>query len=134
MLCIGERLQGHFRVSRKLVQRLGSQLQSDSGKRRRRRRRRMETESPQGLNLHPAKQPRTTLFDWLPAGLPSVPTHERTYTDRVPCFSFPSFLSSSASYFLFLPSHSLSLVILFLWDCPSLLSLFLSILGHLARH
>lgn len=35
---------------------------------------RMETESPRGLNLHPAKQPRTTLFDCLPAGLPSVPT------------------------------------------------------------
>lgn len=30
-MCIGERLQGHFRVSRKLARRLGSQLQSDSG-------------------------------------------------------------------------------------------------------
>lgn len=134
MLCIGERLQGHFRVSRKLVQRLGSQLQSDSGKRRRRRRRRMETESPQGLNLHPAKQPRTTLFDWLPAGLPSVPTHERTYTDRsMFLFSLVSFFVG-VLFFVSSVSFSLSLVILFLWDCPSLLSLFLSILGHLARH
>lgn len=32
-----------------------------------------ERESPRGPNLHPAKQPRTTLFDWLPAGLPSTP-------------------------------------------------------------
>lgn len=100
-MCIGERLQGHFRVSRKLVRRLSSQLQSDSGKRRRRWR--METESPQGLNLHPAKQPRTTLFDWLPAGLLSL--HGRTYTDRS-VFLFS--LSLSMSYFfLLLPSHSL---------------------------
>lgn len=67
----------------------------------------METESPQGLNLHPAKQPRTTLFDWLPAGLPSVPTHGRTYTDR------SMFLFSLVSFFVgvlfFVSSVSFSL-------------------------
>lgn len=98
------RLQGHFRVSRKLVQRLSSQSQNDSGKRSRRR---METESPQGLNLHPAKQPRTTLFDWLPAGLPSVPTWTNLHESgslRVSLFLSPS---RRRLIFSFLPSHSL---------------------------
>lgn len=100
-LRIGERLRDHFRVFRKLVQRLNSQLQSDSGKRRRRR---METESPQGLNLHPAKQPRTTLFDWLPEGLPSVPTwtnlHGSLHVSLFPLSVCVLFFFASSSYSL----------------------------------
>jgi len=103
-------------------------LQNDSGKRKRRRR--METESPQGLNLHPAKQPRTTLFDWLPAGLPSVPTWTNlhgTNTDRsVFLFSF----SSSASYF-FVFSISFSLLSFCFFGTISLFFLFSF---FLARH
>lgn len=72
-----------------------------------RSRRRMETESPQGLNLHPAKQPRTTLFDWLPAGLPSVPTWTNLHESgslRVSLFFSPS---RRRLIFSFLPSNSL---------------------------
>lgn len=84
----------------------------------------METESPGGLNLHPAKQPRTTLFDWLPAGLPSVPTWTNLHESlRVslsfslflllssPLSSIPSF-ASYFSFFLLLPSRFLSLSLL----------------------
>lgn len=138
------RLQGHFRVSRKLVQRLSSQLQNDSGKRSRRR---METESPQGLNLHPAKQPRTTLFDWLPAGLPSVPT----WTNLHGSLRVSLFLSPSASYFfvssvpssllsfcffgtVFLPflSSSHLLTLSSLWPPPSPLDRFSGIISAMA--
>lgn len=77
---------------------------------------------PRGLNLHPAKQPRTTLFDWLPAGLPSVPTWTNLHESlRAPLSlsSFPSpcphliFPLSFFFYFLSLP-----LVILFRRNYP----------------
>lgn len=90
----------------------------------------METESPQGLNLHPAKQPRTTLFDWLPAGLLSL-HGQPTLNRSVFLFS----LSPSTSYFfsLLLPSHSLLSLCFF--GIVSLPFLFFSrLLGHLARH
>lgn len=82
----------------------------------------METESPQGLNLHPAKQPRTTLFDWLPAGLPSVPAWRDLHGSL--CFSFPS-LRLIFFFFCFF-RLILSLVILFLRNCPFALSLLFS--------
>lgn len=92
----------------------GSQLQSDSGKRSKGRRGRMETESPQGLNLHPAKQPRTTLFDWLPAGLPSVPT----WTNLHGSLRVSLFPSRRRRLIFFISSFSFSLVILFLRVYP----------------
>lgn len=90
----------------------------------------METESPQGLNLHPAKQPRTTLFDWLPAGLPSVPTWRDLHGSL--CVSL--FPPSVLFFFLLLfPSHSLSCYFvsseLSLCPFPPFL-----IFGHLAHH
>lgn len=49
-------------------------------------------ESPRGPNLHPAKQPRTTLFDWLPAGLPSTPAPK-----YIPVFLLHSFIRLPSS-------------------------------------
>lgn len=61
----------------------------------------METESPRGLNLHPAKQPRTTLFDCLPAGLPSVPIWTNLHVSpRVSIFSL-SLSPSSRLHLIF---------------------------------
>lgn len=51
-----------------------------------------ERESPRGPNLHPAKQPRTTLFDWLPAGLPSTPAPK-----YIPVFLLHSFIRLPSS-------------------------------------
>lgn len=77
----------------------------------------METESPGGLNLHPAKQPRTTLFDWLPAGLPSVPTWTNLHESlRVPLsLPFPLSLSYSLSLFLSFSSTRSRLICFFLF-------------------
>lgn len=73
-----------------------------------------ERESPRGPNLHPAKQPRTTLFDWLPAGLPSTPAPK-----YIPVFLLHSFIRLPSS-----PHRRLS-------PSPSTLFSFFSLLLYL---
>lgn len=100
-----------FHVSRKLVCTDSSRVRGREAQRAMdeegvgERVERGKTESPRGPNLHPAKQPRTTLFDWLPAGLPSTPAPK-----YIPVFLLRSFIRLLLLFFTSSPRLSLLLL------------------------
>lgn len=95
----------NFRVSWKLGYRFGREKGVGFVARKSAKGEGRKTESPRGPNLHPAKQRRTTLFDWLPTGLLStLATEKQAHAKMHSRISFLSFVSP----FLLYVSSSLS--------------------------
>jgi len=88
---ISEQLQGHFRVSRKFVQRLDSQLQSND-------RREVGNRKPTGAEFASGKA-TSDYFIWLAARRAVFCPYMDEPTRISPCYSFPSPHPHLISYF-----------------------------------